>query len=353
MAASSWGVNDALAVKLWSKKLFHEALKQTEMSKFMGEGSGSMIQVLNDTKKGAGDRITFGLRMQLSGTGVQGDGTLEGNEEALSTFSDNILINQLRHAVRSGGKMSEQRIPFSVREEARMGLQDWWADRIDQSLINALCGVSSQTDTRYTGNNTATAPTTGHVIYPATGELTEASITANVTSGFNLTLIDKAVATAKVTTPLIRPISNAQYDYVCFIHPNQTLTLRASTATAGSWGDLTRAMLQGGQSLDKNAFGNGALGIYNRTLIVENARIPLISVSGSAAGRRAVFCGAQSAVFAVGQDNSPEKMSWVEELFDYENQLGVSAGMIFGAKKCVFNSLDFGTITLPTYAPAP
>ena len=351
MAVSSWGVNDALAVKLWSRKLFREALKQTEMAKYMGEGSGSMVQVLNDTKKGAGDKITFGLRMQLSGAGIQGDATLEGSEEALATYSDSILINQLRHAVRSGGKMSEQRIPFDVREETRMGLQDWWADRIDQSLVNQLCGVSSQTDTRYTGNNATSAPSTGRVIYPVSTELTEASI--STTSTFNLTLLDKAVATAKTATPLIRAIGGAAYDYVCFIHPNQTLTLRSSTATVGSWGDLTRAMLQGGQALDKNAFGSGALGIYNRTLIVENPRIPLISVSGGAAGRRAVFCGAQAATFAVGQDNSPEKMSWVEELFDYENQLGVSAGMIFGAKKSIFNSVDFGTITLPTAAAAP
>lgn len=347
MAASSWGVNDALAVKLWSKKLFHEALKQTSMSKYMGEGSGSMIQVLNDTKKGAGDKITFGLRMQLSGAGIQGDGTLEGNEEALQTYSDSVLINQLRHAVRSGGKMSEQRIPFSVREEARMGLQDWWADRIDQSLINALAGVSSQTDTRYTGNNTTVAPSTGRVLYPNTNEASEASI--STTSTFSLAFLDKAVAAAKTATPLIRPIEGADYDYVCFIHPYQTYSLRQSTGTAGSWGDITRAMLQGGQSLDKNMFGNGALGIFNRVLLVENSRIPTTTTNV----RRAVFCGAQAGVFAVGQDNSPEKMSWVEELFDYENQLGVSAGMIFGAKKTIFNSVDFGTIALPSYAVAP
>jgi N4-gp56 family major capsid protein len=162
-------------------------------------------------------------------------------------------------------------------------------------------------------------------------------------------MIDKAVAVAKTSTPLIRPITGQSYDYVAFIHPYQTYSLRQSTGTTGSWGDLTKAMLQGGQSLDKNMFGSGALGIFNRTLIVENSRVPLTATNI----RRAVFCGAQSAVMAVGQNNSPEKMSWVEELFDYENQLGVSAGMIFGAKKCIFNSLDFGTITMPSYAVAP
>lgn len=352
MAVSSWGVNDALAVKLWSKKLFHEALKQTTMSKYMGEGTDNMIQVLTDTKKGAGDRITVGLRMQLSGAGVQGDGTLEGNEEALATYSDNLLIDQLRHAVRSGGKMSEQRIPFSVREEARMGLQDWWADRIDTALMNQLAGVSTQSDTRYTGNNATSAPSAGRVSYPTVNETTEASITANVSSGFSLLLVDRAVTAAKLATPLIRPLGKDGIDYVCFIHPNQTVQLRASAGTQGSWGDLTRAMLEGGQKPSSNAWMDGSLGVFNRTLLVENTRVPAIVTSGSTVGRRAVLCGAQAATFAVGQDNSPEKMTWVEELFDYENQLGVSAGMIWGAKKTIFNSVDFGTITIPSYSPA-
>lgn len=107
----------------------------------MGKSSNSLIQIVEDTQKGPGDRIRLPLRMQLSGSGIEGDGTLEGNEEALSTYYDDLLINQLRHAVRSEGKMSEQRVPFSVREEARMGLQDWWADRIDTAKPMALSGA--------------------------------------------------------------------------------------------------------------------------------------------------------------------------------------------------------------------
>lgn len=131
MSNTEFGVNHPLAVKLWSRKLIREALKQTYVSRFMGRDSRSIVQIKEETSKSAGDRITVGLRMQLSGEGVSGDDTLEGNEEALTTYADNIFINQLRHAVRSAGKMSEQRVPFSVREEARAGLTDWWADRID------------------------------------------------------------------------------------------------------------------------------------------------------------------------------------------------------------------------------
>ena len=38
---------------------------------------------------------------------------------------------------------------------------------------------------------------------------------------------------------------------------------------------------------------------------------------------------------------------------DYENQFGVAAGLIGGVKKTVFNSIDYATIALTTYAPNP
>ena len=131
MADTAYGVNAAEAVKLWSRKLAREALRKTYIKNFMGPGSNSMIQVKPETNKGPGDRVRVTLRMQLAGDGVQGDATQEGNEESLTTYTDDLIINQLRHAVRSEGKMTEQRIPFSIREEAMMGLSDWWADRWD------------------------------------------------------------------------------------------------------------------------------------------------------------------------------------------------------------------------------
>lgn len=355
MATTSYGVNSPLAVKLWSRKLFHEALKQCWMSKFIGNTSDSMIQKFEETSKGPGDRITIGLRMQLTGNGVEGDGTLEGNEEALSTYSDNLLINQLRHAVRSDGKMSEQRIPFSIREEARMGLQDWWADRIDTSLMNQLTGNSAVTDTRYTGENTPIAPSTANIVY-ADGRSSEANVASASASGIMaLKYIDYAVANAKSNSPAIRPIKvNGEDKYVMFLHPYQVVDLRTNS-NSGQWLDIQKAAMQGGQ-ISKNPIYTGALGEYNGVILHESTRVPRTTNASSYTSTnlegvyRAVLCGAQAAAIAFGQDNSPNKMSWVEELFDYGNQLGVSAGMIFGAKKTVFNSTDFGTIVIPTYS---
>lgn len=132
MATTSYGLNHPLTVKIWSQKLFRAALAETFINRFMGKSKGSLIYVKDELSKGPGDTIHCGLRMQMTGDGIVGDATLEGNEEALVTHRDSLVINQLRHAARSDGRISEQRVPFSVREECLDGLKDWWAGRLDQ-----------------------------------------------------------------------------------------------------------------------------------------------------------------------------------------------------------------------------
>jgi N4-gp56 family major capsid protein len=350
MAETSYGVNDALAVKLWSKKLFQEALKETYVGRFVGTSSNSLLQRKDETSKQAGDKITYGLRMQLSGAGVQGDTVLEGNEEALTTYSDSIYINQLRHAVKSGGKMSEQRVPFSVREEAMMGLKDWFADRIDTSFFNQLAGNTVQSDTKYTGNNSVTAPSTNRIIICETGSSAESDLDSNDT--FNLSWIDHAVTRAKTASPLIRPIRvNGNDKFVLFLHPYQVRDLRTNTST-GQWLDIQKAAMSGGQ-VSNNPIYTGALGEYNGVVLHESTRIPTGNNAGTeiTTVRRGLFCGAQSGCIAFGQGfNGVSSAKWTEKLFDYENQLGVSGAIIMGLKKNIFNSEDFGTIVLSSYA---
>lgn len=353
MATTDYSVNAPETVKLWSRKLFHEALKATWAYKFMGRDSNSVIQIQDDTSKGPGDRVRNTLRMLLTGAGVTGDGTLEGNEEGLVTYTDNVVLDQLRHAVRSGGKMTEQRIPFSIREEARLGLQDWWADRIDEAFFNHIAGhtINNGGNLAYTGHNATAQPDAAHAIRSGNGaddEAVDSSTTAS--TGFSLGLIDTAVETAKLATPQVRPIRvNGSDRYVMFLHPRQVRQMRTSTDT-GQWLDIQKSLLQGTGSTDSPIF-SGALGEYNGVILHESTRVPIGSTgSGTAASgvRRAILCGAQAACLAFGRGYGPSKMSWVEELFDYSNQLGVSAGMIWGLKKTVYNATDFATITVST-----
>ncbi len=353
MAATNYGVNDPLAVKLWSKKLSVEVLKETWAMQFAGTNSNSMIQIKDETQKSAGDKLTYGLRMQLVAAGILGDGTLEGNEESLVTYSDSILINQLRNAVRSAGRMSQQRVPFSVRDEALSGLRDWYADRFDTAAFNQLCGNTVQTNVAYTGNNATIGVDSSHQRWASTAT-TDQGLTSTQT--FNLTLIDGAVETAKTLTPAIRPVRTGGKEfYLAFLHPYQVTDMRINTAT-GQWLDIQKAAATGGEVSDNPIF-DGALGVYNGVILHSDFRIPLGIQSASstvavANTRRAVLAGAQALMLGYGRDNGPGRYTWVEELFDYENELGVSAGCIFGLKKTVFNSMDFADVVMSTYAAA-
>lgn len=312
----------------------------------MGDDSNSLCQIMDETSKGPGDRIRTILRMQLTGAGQTGDNTLEGNEEALITFTDNLLIDQLRHAVRSGGNMSDQRVPFEVREEARMGLQDWWAAKFDEWFFNQLSGNTAVTDTSRTGLNAALTPTAAVYAGSATAE---SNLSANASQTFSLEVIDRAVLKARTLTPVMRPLSGTQEpgkaQFVVFVTPEMTYDLRTNSSNL-QWADIQKYSLAGGGAADNPLF-KGALGMYNGCVLHESFRLPRITTAtGANQGGRAILCGAQAAVMAFGRGYSKNRMEWVEELFDYKNQLGVSAGVIAGLKKLQYNSADLSVVTI-------
>jgi N4-gp56 family major capsid protein len=368
MSLTEYGPNHPLAVRLWAKRLWVESLRECFIDRFIGtDGKNSIIMLKDELKKSAGDRVTIGLRVQLVGGGVQGDNTLEGNEEALATYNDTIIIDQLRHAVRSKGKMSEQRVTFSVRQEAMDGLKDWWSDRIDTWFFNQVCGFTAQTDQRYTGLQAVIASDAVHLFRP-NSKTTDESLTTG--DEMSLAHIDRMIARAKAWQTSVNgvvPLRPVKYKggeyYVMFVHPFQTQQLR-SNYNNGQWADLQRARLTGGDTGNDNFIFSGGsfLGVYNGTVIHESARVTngINSTTGAAVTnvRRAVLCGAQAALMATGRDdsgpaNGGEKMNWVEETFDYGNQLGVAAGMIAGMKKAQFNASDFAVIVFSTFSPQP
>jgi len=144
---------------------------------------------------------------------------------------------------------------------------------------------------------------------------------------------------------VIRPVNTeAGSKYVLFITPEQHYDLRRNTNTL-EWGDIQKAAMQGGNISDNPIF-SGALGEYNGCILHEAFRLPRISTGTNTQTGRAVLCGAQAASLSFGRDNGPNRMSWTEELFDYGNQLGVSAGCVAGLKKNIYNSKDFSTIVI-------
>jgi N4-gp56 family major capsid protein len=351
---TTYGVNHALSNKLWAKKLNVEALKDTYFGKFMGEGASNMIQVKSELSQNAGDKVTIGLRVQLNGDGVTEGQTQQGNEEDLTTYNDALVINELSHAVRVKNKNSidAQRVPFNLRNEGKDGLTDWYANRFDTCMANHLAGNTLVTDPRYTGNNAVTAPTN---IYRPGGATDDATINGDNTKTMNLQFLDALVERARTMSPMIRPVKvGGRKKYLAFLHDYQVTALRTNT-NSGQWLDIQKAALAGGAGKESLIYSE-ALGEYNDVILHRWNRLPNgISNAGAyqTSTRRGVLCGAQAAAVGFGKEFSAgSHFKWVEELFDYERELGVSAQTVWGIKKSVFNGNDFAVIPFTTYAVA-
>lgn len=364
MAITEFGVNDALSNKMWSRMLSMQSLDATDIKPLIGPSENSIIQLKTDLQKGPGDAITYGLQVQLQGAGFTENQTAEGNGESLAFYSQQLVINELGHLVevKSENTIDAQRVPFNLRSQARMGLTDWWSKRYSKSFFNQVCGYTPQTDTRYTGLQATAAPSSsGNRIIRQGSYSDDASLTSNDT--FTLDLIDKAKEQAKSeqldannnpTIPRIRPVMvNGEERYVVYVHDYQETDLRTNTGS-GQWLDITKAAYSG-LAATKNPIYSGALGEYNGCILRRAADITQgVANAGTAVttARRAVLLGAQAAMMGFGQRNQPGKLRWHERLYDAGRRMEVSAWAIYGLKKTVFNSIDFGTVVISTYAAA-
>lgn len=326
-----------------------ESLKKCLFTKWMSTGTNSIVHIKTELNKGAGDRVTFGIRQQLRGAGVQGDNTLEGNEEALVTYTQNLFIDQLRHATRSNGEMSEQRVTFNLREENYDALSDWWADRWETWIINQLAGNTAEADVRYTGMQATTAPDSDHLVFPQSATA-ESSVSDTTVHRFSLAMIDRARERAKLAVNTFRPVMvDGKEMFVALLHPYAVTSLRQGTASS-QWSDIHLAAIAARDESD-NPIYSGALGVYNQTVLFDSTRIPFASGGLGTTGGvvRNLFMGAQAVCVGFGKKYGKSTMSWNEKSFDYDNKLGVKAGCIGGAVKTRFNSSDFGVMVMSTF----
>jgi len=359
MSQNHYLTGDPEVMKFWSKLVQTEALKSTQMFKYFGDDERSLGVIQSGLSKGAGDRVSMPLRMRLTGAGVTELMPQEGNEEAIVSYIDNITINELSHAVRRHKGISDQRVPWDVGLQLSQALTDWWAERFDEICFNHLCGYTPVNDTRYTGFNTVQAPSSGRQIWCSTSNTTDQSLgTSDI---FSLTHIDRAreIATTGGSGGLVRmrPIKASMADggygdmYVCFLHPSQVTQLRQGSSS--QWKEIQNNLLQGGY-IRENGLFTGALGVYNKTVLVESEFVMqgVNSSTGAAVSntRRAVFCGAQALGAAFGKGFGPQEAKVTEELFDYNREVGQNLLNIFGVKKSRWNSIDYGTIVLSSYA---
>ena len=104
--------------------------------------------------------------------------------------------------------------------------------------------------------------------------------------------------------------------------------------------------------------------MYNNVVLHSHENVIHFSDYGSGSNvhaERALFMGEQAGVIAYGVPGSGamegSRFNWVEKTFDYDNQVGISAGTICGIKKTTYKrgsaSYDFGVIAIDTAGASP
>jgi N4-gp56 family major capsid protein len=380
MALTNFGTLTGDQLQAWSRDFWKVARNQSFINQFAGAGSNAMVQRVTElTKNQKGTKANITLLADMTGDGITGDNTLEGNEEALRAFDISIGLDQLRFANRIAGRMADQKTVVNFREQSRDALAYAMADRCDQLAFLTLSGVA------YTQKNNgglrATSASAGHELvdlefasdvsaptsdrhrrWDATSGLVAGDTTAVAGAdkiGYRTIVELKAYAKDNY----IRGIRGAgnQETFHMFVTPQQMAALKldsdflANVRNAGVRG-TSNSLFSGSASL----MVDGVMIHEFRHVFNTSGATTGTSANAGAAGYkwgadadvvggRALFCGAQA--LALADIGLPEM---VEDTFDYGNQSGISVGKIFGLRKPKYNSdisgsiQDFGVIALDT-----
>lgn len=367
MSTTTFTTNSALAVKLWARKTFNDAVKTTLYGQLVGSSDTSVIQRKDELSKGEGDRIRFRIRTLENGDGgAEEDQTLEGNEDGLDFSYFDMTLGERRKAFKVDLNLSAQRTMIDVRAEAKDAIEEWTQEYLDTTFMEYLSGagygaptaaiaVSGAYTSRYhklngnLGGNALLAPSANRLVFGGTGNTSAATVAVGDT--MTLAVVDKVVEQAKRNSPTMRKASFGGKRYwVLVLSPEQVTSMRTNT-NAGQWLDITKAVIQGG---GKNMFEGEYLGIYRDVIFVESTRVyRYLGGAGNAIEiHRALFMGAQAAVTSSGgQTDGWGRMKLAERTFDYGKRYAVAATWIWGLAKTRFvNQSDFGIIAVDTAA---
>ena len=359
MSSTKFASTSAHAIKIWARKAFNDAVKTTLYGKLTGKSDRSIVQVKTELKT-EGDRVRFALRALPTGTGVEEDETLEGNEEGLDFKYFDLNLGEKRHAIKVDLNLSAQRTMFDVRAEAKEALQEWIEEYLDTTFFEYRTGAgrgtagASKYHTSALGGNALLAPSTDRIVYGGTGISAKASLTAS--DVMSLTTLDKVAERVKLANPTMRKANfGGKTGWVVILHPWQVTDLRKNT-NAGQWLDIQKAAMMGGKVTDNPLFSE-ALGVYRDFVLVESTRVPTFTdygAGGNVNAARALVLGAQAAVVAHGK-GADEKgvLKLAERTFDYGKRYGVAATLIWGMAKSRFDTQsDFATYAVDTAATA-
>tara|TARA_X000001388_G_scaffold67179_1_gene54377 strand:- start:296 stop:1438 length:1143 start_codon:yes stop_codon:yes gene_type:complete len=376
MANTNFASLTSEQLTIWSRDFWRVARNMSFINQFAGSGSNAMVQQISElTQSEKGARAVLTLLADMSGDGIVGDNTLEGNEESLKAYDIVVQLDQLRFANRLSGRLADQKSVVNFREHSRDALAYAMADRIDQLAFLTLAGIA------YTNKNNGalrpvlnsgqnlgdlafggdiTAPTSNRHKRINGDDLAAGSVTS-ITSSDTLKYKHIVQLKAFAKDNYIRGIRGAGNEemFHFFVTPQVMADLKLDSDF------LTNVRQAANRGPDNQLFAGSSSLMVDGVMVHEFRHVfnTASATSGSssnagAAGYKGgananvdyascLFCGAQS--LAMADIGLPEI---VEDSFDYGNQNGISIGKIFGLKKPKYQSdyngqvEDFGVVRL-------
>ena len=377
MANTNFAALTSEQLTIWSRDFWRVARNMSFVNQFAGAGSNAMVQRISElTQSEKGARAVLTLLADMTGDGIVGDNTLEGNEEALRAFDITVTIDQLRFANRLSGRLADQKSVVNFREHSRDALAYAMADRMDQLAFLTLSGIGynlknngALRPSMNSGQNLndlefaseVSAPTSNrHRRVDATNGIVAGDVTAlEATDKLGYKNIVDLKAFAKDN--YIRGLRGAGNDetYHLFVTPQVMADLKLDS-------DFLANVRQAGVRGPQSSLFSGSSSLMVDGIMIHEFRhvfnttgaLSGTSANAGAAGykgganadvnySRCIFAGAQA--LAMADIGIPEI---VEDTFDYGNQNGISIGKIFGLKKPKYHSdvtgqvEDFGVIAL-------
>jgi len=328
-----------LTVQQWDAKFYKEYLEQNRFKHGMGTSQNSIIQVKEDLTKKPGDSLTYALVNKLSGAGVTGSSTLEGNEEALDSRSFKVTVDQIRNAVRVS-TLEEQFSSIGLRQAARSTLKDWIMEKTRDDIIAAMSSINgvaygsaseAQKDAWLVDNvdRVLFGALVGNDSGPGDHSAALANIdnTADKLTPGAVNLMKRIALTAD---PKIRPIRTTEDERWYVLYCN-SLVFRDLAANS----DMQTANRDARARGENNPLFSGGDLMWDGVIIKDIPDIPVTGAvgAGSIQVAPAYLCGAQAV--AMGWAS---RTKTVTEEFDYGDKHGVACAEIRAIEKMTFGS---------------
>ncbi len=345
------------------------------------EAHAPIVRVTN-LQKEAGDAVEVDVMHQLRGKPTMGDRKLEGRSESLTQANMEMKIDQTRHVVDTGGRMTRKRTKHDLKAAARTLLGDNYMHTLnDERVLYHLAGargsllgaddiVPLATDDEFDDImiNPLMPPTYDRHVFGGDADAIDSLDAADVMS---LEAIEKLALIRDETRNMRIPSVQFEGDkaknddpfHVLWVTPRQMFDLEQQASTK-EWQQMAAAAMNRGKWFQHPLFIGDCY--YWKGILIKKLKRSVAFSAGDTVGvsqnnnnatvaqatpgvnvHRAIFMGGNALAHALGNagkdadgKGSDGYMGMHEEPTDHGNAMEISIRMCDGMKKIRFKDKD-------------